>query len=359
MFSMGPFDGGVKCNGHVQLPGRTTKKDRKGCKKEKIETVLKNRLITPSKAKTPVVKLTKINVKNKAAHISKPVDCVESGENNVTVEPVTNKANKPNPKDENIVQFKDLLCTSPVPPPPITPEHVEDILAATTQSPPKKTTAKKKNKNKAEKVGTGVNKKPETIDPSSVNNKNQLSCNVITIPPKRKYAKLTNWQKDCGTRHETLQRILKECEKETKLREDLYPFGEFLFQHFIISNNLVYFDVDNFTFIDLISSGTEDSSDNPLNLEFEDAPYQRFWMPSDRIEPTDRDAKIKNLRSVLRRRFHQISSLPDNSPSPDLVLAMTDAIRCNPVSLTKLMCGESSSKTKLKRLVIIHQLCNS
>jgi len=106
-------------------------------------------------------------------------------------------------------------------------------------------------------------------------------------------------------------------------------------------------------FIDLVSSDIDDTSDNPLNLEFEDAPYQRFWLPSDRIEPTDRDAKIKNLRSVLRRRFHQISNLPDNSPSPDLVLAMTDAIRHDPVSITKLIYEEPGSKTKLKRSVIV------
>lgn len=111
-------------------------------------------------------------------------------------------------------------------------------------------------------------------------------------------------------------------------------------------------------FIDLVSSDIDDSSDNPLNLEFEDAPYQRFWLPSDRIEPTDRDAKIKNLRSVLRRRFHQISNLPDNSPSPDLVLAMTDAIRHDPISITKLICEESGSKTKLKRSVIVDLIIN-
>lgn len=222
MFSMGPFDGGVKCNGHVQLPGRTTKKDRKGCKKEKIETVLKNRLITSPKAKIPVLKLPKISVKTKN-QVSKPV---ELEENNMTVsDPVVNKSNV---KDD-VTMFKDLLYnnTCSTPSPGNIPEQVEDRLPTIIESPPKKTTAKKRKKNKAEKVGSGANKKPDKIDPLSVNDKNQLSCNVITIPPKRKYAKLTNWQKDCGTRHETLQRILKECEKEAKLREDLYPLGNY------------------------------------------------------------------------------------------------------------------------------------
>lgn len=219
MFSMGPFDGGVKCNGHVQLPGRTTKKDRKGCKKEKIETVLKNRLITSPKAKSPMLKLPKINIKTKN-QIIKPV---EIEENNVTISPVVNK---PNVK-EDILTFKELVYnnTSPAPPPVIVPEKVEDCLSIATESSTKKPTAKKRTKSKAEKIGSSVNKKPDKIDPSCVNDKNQLSCNVITIPPKRKYAKLTNWQKDCGTRHETLQRILKECDKESKLREDLYPLG--------------------------------------------------------------------------------------------------------------------------------------
>lgn len=101
-------------------------------------------------------------------------------------------------------------------------------------------------------------------------------------------------------------------------------------------------------FVDLVSSDDEDT-DNPLNLEFEDTPYQRFWHTSDQIDPTDRDAKIKHLRSVLRRRFHQLSNLPDNSPSPDLVLAMTNAIRHDPDCITKLVCQESGSKTKVKR----------
>lgn len=104
-------------------------------------------------------------------------------------------------------------------------------------------------------------------------------------------------------------------------------------------------------FIDLLSS--DEDTDNPLNLEFEDAPYQRFWLPTDRIEPTDRDAKVKNLRSILRRRFHQLSNLPDNSPSPDLVLALTDAARHDTVLINNLICPESSSKSKLKRLVIL------
>lgn len=224
MFSMGPFDGGVKCNGHVQLPGRTSKKDRKGCKKEKIETVLKNRLITSPKAKTSVVKLPKINVKSKA-HFAKCIQTTELEESNTTVEPVVNK---PNLKDD-IIKFKELLYTSPILLPTDVQERIEDRLSTMTESPPKKSAAKKRSKKKAEKIASGLCKKPDKIDPSSVNDKNQLSCNVITIPPKRKYAKLTNWQKDCGTRHETLQRILKECEKEAKLREDLYPLGK-LFQ---------------------------------------------------------------------------------------------------------------------------------
>jgi len=223
---MGPFDGGVKCNGHVQLPGRTTKKDRKGCKKEKIETVLKNRLITSPKAKTSVVKLPKINIKAKN-YLLKPIESIELEENNMTIEPVVNK---PNLKDD-ILKFKDLLYTSPALPPTDVPtEQFEDRLSIVTESPPpKKSIAKKRSKNKVEKIGSDIFHKPDKIDPSSVNDKNQLSCRVITIPPKRKYAKLTNWQKDCGTRHETLQRILKECEKEVKLREDLYPLGKSLF----------------------------------------------------------------------------------------------------------------------------------
>lgn len=93
-----------------------------------------------------------------------------------------------------------------------------------------------------------------------------------------------------------------------------------------------------------------------MNLELEDAPYQRFWLPSDQNEPLDRDAKVKNLRSVLRRRFHQISNLPDNSPSPDLVLAMTNAIRHDPICVNQLVCHESVLKPKFKRLVIIFKL---
>jgi len=99
-------------------------------------------------------------------------------------------------------------------------------------------------------------------------------------------------------------------------------------------------------------SDVEDTDSNPLNLEFEDSPYQRFWLSSIRIDPTDRDAKIKNLRSVLRRRFHQLSNLPDNSPSPDLVLALTDAVRHDPGCITKLICPESSSKSANIRFVI-------
>lgn len=111
----------------------------------------------------------------------------------------------------------------------------------------------------------------------------------------------------------------------------------------------------DFLLIDLLSSD-EDTDDNPLNLELEDAPYQRFWLTSDRIEPTDRDTKVKNLRSVLRRRFHQLSNLPDNSPSPDLVLALTDAARHDTVFINNLVCPESSSKSKLKRLVILIEI---
>ncbi|KAF0771559.1 INO80 complex subunit D-like, partial [Aphis craccivora] len=321
MFSMGTFDGGVKCNGHVQLPGRTSKKDRKGCKKEKIETVLKNRFITPSKVRPPVIKLPKINVKTKN-QVIKPVEVVKN--NSSTVDPVVNRPN-PNIKDD-VLKFKELLCntTSPTPPPVDVPEQVKDCLPTVLESSPKKTKAKKRSKNKAEKSVSSGNKKPDKIDPLNVNDKNQLSCNIITIPPKRKYAKLSNWQKDCGTRHETLQRILREFEKEAKLRENLYP-------------------------LDLVSSDSEDT-DGPLNLELEDVPYQKFWLPSDQIEPLDRDAKVNNLRSVLRRRFHQISNLPDNSPSPDLVLALTNAIRKDPICINQIVCQESDFKPKFKSI---------
>lgn len=106
------------------------------------------------------------------------------------------------------------------------------------------------------------------------------------------------------------------------------------------------------SFIDLVSSDVEDT-DDPLNLELEHAPYQRFWLPSDRIEPLDREAKVKNLQSVLRRRFHQISNLPDNSPSPDLVLAMTSAIRHDPFCINQIVCQESDFKPKFKRLITV------
>jgi len=111
-----------------------------------------------------------------------------------------------------------------------------------------------------------------------------------------------------------------------------------------------------FFFIDLVSSDSSSDTDDPLNLELEDAPYQRFWLPSDQIEPLDRDAKVNNLRSELRRRFHQISNLPDNSPSPDLVLAMTNAIRHDPICINQIVCQESDIKPKLKRLLIIIKL---
>jgi len=220
MFSMGTFDGGVKCNGHVQLSGRTSKKDRKGCKKEKIETVLKNRFITPAKVRQPVLKLPKINVKTKN-QVIKPVVPVK---NNTAVDPV---ANRPNLKDD-VIKFKELLynTTSPTPPPVDIPEKVDDRLSTVFESSPKKTKAKKRNKIKADKSVSSGNKKPDKIDPLNENDKNQLSCSIITIPPKRNHAKLSNWQKDCGTRHETLQRILKECEKEAKLRRNLYPLGK-------------------------------------------------------------------------------------------------------------------------------------
>lgn len=223
MFSMGPFDGGVKCNGHVQLPGRTTKKDRKGCKKEKIETVLKNRLITSTKAKPPLLKSSKMHLKTKNQVIRQ---IMSETEENMFLDSIVSKPNL----QEDVKMFKELVYsnTSPIPPPIDVPEQVEDRLPTVTEVTPKKITAKKRNKNKAERNGLSLNKQLDKIDPSCVNDKNQLSCNVITISPKRKYAKLTNWQKDCGTRHETLQRILKEFEKEAKLREDLYPFGEYL-----------------------------------------------------------------------------------------------------------------------------------
>lgn len=232
MFTIGSFEGGVKCNGHVQLPKRTTKKDRKGCKKEKIETVLKNRLITSPKPRTPVLKLPKVNVKTK----NQVIKSVDVEEINVTIDAVVNKPNVneddvPTPKEQS---YNNLFPTLPLPA-PAEKQVVENHLPAVPEVSPKKTVAKKrKTKDKVDKPGSSVNKKIEKIDPLFVNDKNQLSCNVITIPPKRKYAKLTNWQKDCGTRHETLQRILKECEKEAKLREDLYPLGMFIFSILLI-----------------------------------------------------------------------------------------------------------------------------
>lgn len=116
------------------------------------------------------------------------------------------------------------------------------------------------------------------------------------------------------------------------------------------------FNITKLPFTDLVSSDAEDT-DNPLNLELEDVPYQRFWFPSDQIESTDRDTKVKNLQSVLRRRFHQLSSLPDNSPSPDLVLAMTDAVRHDSICITKIVCPEPSSKTKFKRYYKMIKCC--
>lgn len=217
---MGTFDGGVKCNGHVQLSGRTSKKDRKGCKKEKIETVLKNRFITPAKVRQPVLKLPKVNVKTKN-QVTKPAVSVK---NSTAVDPVANRLNL---KDD-VLKFKELLynTTSPTPPPVDVPKKVDDRLSIVLESSPKKAKPKTRSKIKAEKSVSGGNKKPDKIDPLNENDKNQLSCSVITIPPKRNHAKLSNWQKDCGTRHETLQRILKEYEKEAKLRENLYPLGK-------------------------------------------------------------------------------------------------------------------------------------
>ncbi|XP_050545963.1 INO80 complex subunit D-like isoform X2 [Daktulosphaira vitifoliae] len=310
MFSMGSFDGSVKCNGHVQLSGRTSKKDRKGCKKEKIETVLKNRLISSPKSKNTLPKVPKITLKTKNL-----VKTIEFDDNSA----VDQVMKKQNVKESSIYNDLFLYNTPPTPPSFNVPETIEDRLAEQSQ---KKIPVKKRNKSKNEKIGSNVCKKSEKFDPC-INDKNQLSCNVITIPPKRKYAKMTNWQKDCGTHHETLQRIQKECVKEAKLREDLYP-------------------------LDLVSSDTEEN-DNPLNLELEDTPYQRFWMPAVRTASSDRDAKVKNLRSILRRRFHQLSNLPDNSPSPDLVFAMTNAIRHDPAYVTKYICSDSGSKIKTKR----------
>lgn len=101
-------------------------------------------------------------------------------------------------------------------------------------------------------------------------------------------------------------------------------------------------------FTDLVSSDNEDP-ENPLNLKLEDIPYQKYWFsPSNPIEPADREAKIKNLRSVLRRRYHQISNIPDYSPSPDFVLAMTNAIRHDPNFIGNLVCQETGSKPKPK-----------
>lgn len=217
---MGTFDGGVKCNGHVQLSGRTSKKDRKGCKKEKIETVLKNRFITPAKVKQPVLKLPKVNVKTKN-QVTKPAVSVK---NNTAVDPVANRLNL---KDD-VLKFKELLynTTSPTTPPVDVPEKVDDRLSTVLESSLKKAKPKTRSKIKAEKSVSGGNKKPDKINPLNENDKNQLSCSVITIPPKRNHAKLSNWQKYCGTRHETLQRILKEYEKEAKLRENLYSLGK-------------------------------------------------------------------------------------------------------------------------------------
>lgn len=62
---------------------------------------------------------------------------------------------------------------------------------------------------------------------------------------------------------------------------------------------------------------------------------------------------MNNLRSVLRRRFHQISNLPDNSPSPDLVLALTNAIRKDPICINQIVCQESDFKPKFKRFILV------
>lgn len=228
MFSMGSFDGGgVKCNGHGQLSGgRTTKKDRKGCKKEKIETVLKNRLIATPKPKVPVLKLSKIGLKNKNAKLFDPEEKSPAVGLAAVDKPSIVKAEVPTTFKETA--RNDTLPTV-LPPVADVPEQVEDRLCTVIESLLKKTKPKKKKKSKPEKNSSSVNKKSDKLDTLCVSDADQLSCSVITVPPKKNYAKLTNWQKDCGTRHETLQRILKECEKEARLREDLYTFGELIY----------------------------------------------------------------------------------------------------------------------------------
>lgn len=62
---------------------------------------------------------------------------------------------------------------------------------------------------------------------------------------------------------------------------------------------------------------------------------------------------MNNLKSVLRRRFHQISNLPDYSPSPDLVLAMTNALQKDPICINQIGCKESNFKHKFKRLILV------
>lgn len=267
-----------RCNGHIQVSaaGKVPKRDRKGCKKGKIEAIMKNNLAS-SKARirlnSPVKKVKPVNVVNHSIN-SNTVLKTDIGDKD---DPYTFTEAEPQilslyPSGNNLTLSRKIVPLMGNKSNSIVPSRssvnmvclengnsdvgkVGKILAETLKSSLDHTDlVSKVNVVKANRVTTGVENSSRTMNKlqadiarnkvigkrrkvvssrefdgemkieSNINNSgNSSTFTKVSIPAKRVHS---TWQREKKSRHEALQRIQESRQEAWDFKHDLYPLGQ-------------------------------------------------------------------------------------------------------------------------------------
>uniref|UniRef100_A0A1B6HCL5 KANL2-like probable zinc-finger domain-containing protein n=1 Tax=Homalodisca liturata TaxID=320908 RepID=A0A1B6HCL5_9HEMI len=369
MFNLGGISSS-RCNGHIPVSsaGKAPKRDRKGCKKGKIEAIMKNNLVS-SKARVrlqtaAVVKKLK-PVQSVSNHIIKPGTVIKSeyidsddpytftetepqvlslypGGNNLTlsrklVPLVSNRSNQlvVNKSGVNMVcmdrnsdmgKVKTLAerlttqggQTIELPSRPfIKVNKVVQNLEGSSKTMNRLQADIARNKIMGKRKKMVVNNQSGSVwgerdvktEPNGHAN-SPVFANV-SIPAKRTHRQ-TTWQRERKSRHEALQRIQQTQQRAWDLTHDLYPLG-----------------------LELSDSEGEGEKDEDGRGVF-----QRHWfMGCVSGGGGGREARLAQVAGELRRRVCQVWRGLERSrfPQPELVSSVLDAAQSHPVSTALLL----------------------
>uniref|UniRef100_A0A1B6EEY6 KANL2-like probable zinc-finger domain-containing protein n=1 Tax=Clastoptera arizonana TaxID=38151 RepID=A0A1B6EEY6_9HEMI len=359
MFNLGGINN-TRNNGHIQVSsaGKGTKRDRKGCKKGKIEAIMKNNLVSSKNrirlASPSIVKKTKQNsslsnhvlksgsvIKSEALEIDDPYTFTEpepqilslyQGANNLTLprKVVSLPSNKSNKSSLNMVCIErgggdtGILKTqneqNNLPGSKSTDIPARQILAKSNKlTVSSDGSSKTMNRLQADIARSKVIVKRHKNISSRSDIKTECkgsdsyspSFTKVSLPANRMQRQST-WQKERKLRHEALQRIEKAQHECWEIKRDLYPLG-------------------------LELSDSEEDGDKE---EEEDGRgvYQRHWFMScvwgngEGGGGGGRESRLAQVSCELRRRVRQMWRGVQKNPEPEsrLVQAVIDASRRQP-----------------------------